>query len=218
MKWFLLEWIILQHYWLWLYLHTYKAKVLLLIINTCGAPHHASQAEPNTVQTLKILVSCCTEIKPRSWFTFGSKTVFLCSCFFVLFHNQFIINTKNFYCCTGGTNVWQANICQLVAVFHPVIALDRSCSRRRRCWSVQQWNKANSFGCLIIAIANQGWHTVGSETGVDNLPLSCSLAGFPLSLSLSAWNSWNVKLLARFSGPFWRLANTKDGSETPIES
>lgn len=33
------------------FLHKYKAKVLLLILLTRGAPRHASQAEPNTAQT-----------------------------------------------------------------------------------------------------------------------------------------------------------------------
>lgn len=162
---------------------------------------------PRQSQTLLRPKNTCKLLcrdKACSWFTVGSKAVFLSFFFFCSpLHNQFIINTKNFYCCTGGTNVWQANICQLVAIFHPVITLNRSCSRRRRCWSVQQWNKANSFGCLIIAITNQGWHTVGSQTAVDNVPLSCSLVGFPLSPVLSACNSWNVMLLARFSGQLW---------------
>lgn len=170
-----------------------KRRCWLLILRTCGSlVMQLSQTALTPKNIRKLLRRDNGVLLIRSWL----KSRFS----FFFFAYQLIINTKNLYCCRGGTNVWQANICQLVAIFHPVITLDRSCSPRRRCCSLQQWNKANSFGCLIIAIANQGWHTEGSEAGADNLPLSRSLVGLPLSLALSTGNSWDVKLLARFSG------------------
>lgn len=87
---------------------------------------------------------------PDSWLTVASEAVTLCCCCgFVLFsdssHNPLITNTKN-YCCTGGTSVWPANICQRVAISHPAL---RGNAAARRSSEI----RPIPFGCLIIAIA-----------------------------------------------------------------